>query len=66
MVKIETTLDAVQIQRLFRVMQDTEIPYEARVRKAAHGKRTVLISCSEDNAQHWHKVLEKIGGTANE
>jgi len=66
MVKIETTLDAVQIQSLFRVMQDTEIPYEALVRKVAHGKRTVLISCGEDNAQYWRKVLEKIGGKANE
>jgi hypothetical protein len=62
--KANAKLTAAQLGELYQILQESSVPYDARIRKAVDGLRQVTIYCDDSDLDYWQKTLTNLGGRA--
>ena len=59
--QVTTILTAVQLRSLYDILDESQVPFEARIRKADSG-RHVTIMCHEADLCYWQQRIIDLGG----
>jgi hypothetical protein len=62
----EASLTAAQLQQLYDILLESDVPYAANVRKANGGLRQITVLCHDTDLCYWQTTLTRIGGRAHD
>jgi hypothetical protein len=60
--KARAKLTAAQLGKLYRILQESSVPYGARIPKAVGGLHRITIFCNDSDLKYWQRTLTNLGG----
>lgn len=64
--KADAKLTAAQLGELYRILQESSVPYGARIPKAVGGLHRVTIYCDNCDLDYWQKTLTTLEGYSHD